>query len=102
MASNPAPLSRRSRWLRWLKRCLLACVAVLVAGILWLFLSLDEPPPDVSDFIVVPLKLPDDQNAYALLVKAATLVKPNFAGDNHERLAEMATGKNWDDVFFLK
>ena len=41
---------------------------------LWLFVALDEPPADVRDLVVAPLKLRDDQNACAFFMKAAALV----------------------------
>ncbi|MEI6862601.1 MAG: hypothetical protein WCL04_10170 [Verrucomicrobiota bacterium] len=50
----------------------------------------------MSDFVFEPLKLPDDQNAYAFIVKAAALLKSDFFKANEDQFRDMMKGKNWD------
>ena len=69
---------------------------VVLAGALWLFLSSDEPPPDVRDFNVKPLKLSDDENACAFVARATALVKASTFRNEETKIGEMLTGKAWD------
>jgi hypothetical protein len=105
METPSMPPRPKRRW-KILKRIFAAFGLLLLAGVLWLFLSPDERPPDVSDLTFEPLKLPDDQNAYALAAKAAALVTGDFAKAGqtgagydeklYKQRSDMALGKNWD------
>jgi hypothetical protein len=97
-ATPESPIIPFRRWRRWLKRLALIGATLLLAGLLWLFLSPDEPPPDLSDFAYEPLMLSDDQNAYALFLRAVTLAREKLSGIDDKRLAELANGENWDSA----
>ncbi len=102
-----APLLPRPkrRWSIWRKMSATFGL-LLLAGVLWPFLSPDEPPPDDHDIVFEPHILTDDQNAYALIAKAVALIKDNFANssrvgadyDDHlaNQRSDMVRGKNWD------
>lgn len=72
---------------------------VLLIGVVGLILwSQDDPAPDVSDFIFEPLRLPEDQNAYAVITKAAQLISSRELTDEEENtLAAMLKGDAWDE-----
>lgn len=105
MVEPPAASAPRPRRRRW-RICFAAFGIVLLLGGLWLFLSPDEPPPDVSDLTVKPLNLPDDQNAYLLAIAAGarTNVKQFDSDDDPDgsKLRGMIQGKNWDDALAKK
>ncbi len=88
----PAP-KRSRRWLFWL----IAPLTLLIVGAIGIaLLSRDEPPPDVSDLIVVPRAIPDDQNAILLLSAAAARVDRSAWADDQDLFYDMSRGKNWD------
>jgi hypothetical protein len=88
----PRPRSWR-RSLRWV---FAGGTTVLLAVSLWLFLPPDEPPPDLGDLVVTRLNLPDDQNACAIFLQAAGLVKTDLFKSTGDQLYDMAAGKTWD------
>jgi hypothetical protein len=58
--------------------------------------SRDEPPPDLSDLVVVPRAIPDEENAILVLSStAARMDKSPWAGDD-DLFYQMSRGKNWD------
>ena len=69
--STPPILPHPKRWRSILRKIFAALGLLLLAGVLWLFISPDEPPPDVSDIAFEPLKLADDKNSYVIAAKAA-------------------------------
>ena len=87
---------RRKSWRRILTEILAVFSLVLLATGLWLFVSPDEPPPDVSDLAAKPLQLTNDQNACAIIMQAAALVNADLFKANSEQLNNMTKGKNWD------
>lgn len=59
---------------------------------------MDEPPPDVSDFIFEPLQLPEGSNAYDLIARAAlSLPKREKSPAESEILDAMLNGSTWDE-----
>ncbi len=71
----PSSASTKPRRPLWRKVCLsLFLLGTLVLVVLYVVYSRDEPMPDVSDIAIHPLQLPDEQNAYAQLVKAAAML----------------------------
>ncbi len=103
MAAPPTPPRAQRRWS--IGKKISATLGLgLLAGVLWLFLSPDEPPPDVRDLLVERLKLPVDQNAYALIKQAEAVALKNVkadlfndGNDDARRISrDMLTGKNWD------
>ena len=96
--ATPPSLPRRKRWWRILRKLTVAFGLLLLAGVFWLFVCPDEPPPDVRDIVIAPLTLPDDQNAYVLANKAAALAQEKLSGADGDRLKEMAQGENWDSA----
>ncbi len=110
MVRNP-----KLRLRRWLRIGCKLLAGIFILAIVYLWWPRDEPPPDVSDLAIEPLKLADDQNAYALAAKAAGLIRPDFGQIDYEELEkqadgqphtdafrEMRAGKNWDPALARK
>lgn len=92
MNTTPAPQPRTPWWIP------LGVVCLVVTFFGWLWWPRDIPPPDVSDFLFEPLDLPEDQNAYALLTKAATsLPEREWIEDDDSAFHPMLQGEAWDD-----
>ncbi|EIQ01137.1 hypothetical protein OpiT1DRAFT_05705 [Opitutaceae bacterium TAV1] len=70
----------------------------LLAG-LYLRQARDEPPPDLSDLdIPRPPEIPDDQNAYVLLARAAAAAQTPFLQTRKNDIHALATGTLRDDA----
>ncbi len=94
--ATPPPLPGSQRRRRIWAKFFVALVLLLLPVVLWLYISPDEPPPDVSDFTAKPRQLPNDQNAYAIIMQAAALVTTDLFKANSDQLNDMTKGKNWD------
>lgn len=92
---NPSPQpespARPRIWL-WIVVPLFAVITV------WLVYSFDEPLPDGSDLVITPLSLPDDENAYVLLVHAAQQAAALSPNVDEYLVDEFVTGEAWDDA----
>lgn len=93
--ATPSPAARRRR--RWL----VAGGIVLALCALFAVWAADDNPPDVSDLRPVPRQLPDDQNAWLQLSKAAAMLTWDSARDvdvGYEVYEKMRVGEAWDNA----
>lgn len=95
MDDAPSPPVVPSRWQRfsWLIASVVAAAVLVVAFLQW---SRDEPAPDVADLVQRPLALADEDNAFAVLVRAAQSIDRSPWAADLDLYSDVARGKKWD------
>ncbi|MCX6955922.1 MAG: hypothetical protein NTV51_27585 [Verrucomicrobia bacterium] len=92
--AHPSPAAS-PRW-KWRYLLVASGVAALVLVVAFVFVSRDEPPPDVRDLVRKPLELSDADNAYAILAAAAQSIDASPWASETDVYFDVARGKKWD------